>query len=218
MAGTVPEAPVVTPGQVLRATLIACQALRGLPVDARSWDQLPEGDRGDFEAAAESAISAGMSRVLARAAAYKAERDRLAALMDAARRPLAPEELAAVMWNAICEADPDGHLPAYTGLPAYGDPVGLPDGPGVVTLMITAAHEALKPTVADLDQAAELIRAQDAERRCRAVLEEVDPARLDTLADWFDADDQARGRTGTEVQADLRRWAKAIREALELRS
>lgn len=47
------------------------------------------------------------------------------------------------------------------------------------------------------------------------------PDKLDTLADWFDQDDANKNtfvgggtRRGVEVQADLRRWAKALREAL----
>lgn len=45
----------------------------------------------------------------------------------------------------------------------------------------------------------------------------IDPAKLDLLADWFDVDDLAKGRSGrTEVQEDLRRWAEAIRDARQL--
>jgi hypothetical protein len=44
----------------------------------------------------------------------------------------------------------------------------------------------------------------------------IDPAKLDLLADWFDVDDLAKGRSGrTEVQADLRRWATLVRKARE---
>ena len=47
-----------------------------------------------------------------------------------------------------------------------------------------------------------------------AVTAEIDPAKLDMLADWFDVDDLAKGRPGrTEVQEDLRRWAKLVRDA-----
>jgi hypothetical protein len=38
-------------------------------------------------------------------------------------------------------------------------------------------------------------------------------AKMEMLADWFDADDFAKGRAGrTEVQEDLRRWAAAARD------
>jgi hypothetical protein len=36
---------------------------------------------------------------------------------------------------------------------------------------------------------------------------EINPAKLLTLANWFDVDDAAKGKTGSEVQQDLRRWA-----------
>lgn len=53
----------------------------------------------------------------------------------------------------------------------------------------------------------------EAERDALAdVLNGIDPAKLDLLADWFDQDDARRaGPRGVEVQADLRRWAKQIR-------
>lgn len=54
--------------------------------------------------------------------------------------------------------------------------------------------------------------------RLRAALELIDPARLDLLADWMDHDDAVHGRMSfPEVQADLWRWAKAVRAALEAR-
>jgi len=48
-------------------------------------------------------------------------------------------------------------------------------------------------------------------KRYRAALEAIEPAKLEFLADWWDMDDAKRGRTGTEVQEDLRRWAHAVR-------
>jgi hypothetical protein len=42
-----------------------------------------------------------------------------------------------------------------------------------------------------------------------------DPAKLDLLADWFDQDDANKGRGGVEVQGDLRRWARGIRNVLD---
>ena len=44
-------------------------------------------------------------------------------------------------------------------------------------------------------------------------LSAIDTAKLDMLADWFDMDDTRMGRRNTEVQEDLRAWAKIIREA-----
>lgn len=42
-----------------------------------------------------------------------------------------------------------------------------------------------------------------------------DPSWLRILANWFDADDEKKGRAGqNEVQDDLRRWADAIESAL----
>jgi hypothetical protein len=42
--------------------------------------------------------------------------------------------------------------------------------------------------------------------------DEIDPDKLDMLADWFDADDPRKGPgRGGEVQADLRRWAHLVR-------
>jgi len=47
----------------------------------------------------------------------------------------------------------------------------------------------------------------------REDLREIDPAKLDLLADWFDMDDARKGSgRGVGVQADLRRWAKLLRE------
>lgn len=55
-------------------------------------------------------------------------------------------------------------------------------------------------------------RAEQAE----AVLREIDPAKLDLLADWFDTDDARKGPgRDVDVQADLRRWARGIRAALD---
>ena len=43
-------------------------------------------------------------------------------------------------------------------------------------------------------------------------IREIDPDKLDLLADWFDADDAAKGgNRGDGVQADLRRWARILR-------
>jgi hypothetical protein len=42
----------------------------------------------------------------------------------------------------------------------------------------------------------------------------IDPAKLEALADWLDAHDQAGGvDTPAEVQAELRQWAGALRAA-----
>jgi len=42
-----------------------------------------------------------------------------------------------------------------------------------------------------------------------------DPEKLELLAYWFDMDDESKGRTSEpQVQADLRRWANAIRALL----
>lgn len=67
-----------------------------------------------------------------------------------------------------------------------------------------------------LDAAAPLIA--DAERA--RIAQVIDPAKLELLADWFDADDALKGadpswpsppRTNDEVQRDLRRWAALLR-------
>lgn len=75
------------------------------------------------------------------------------------------------------------------------------------------------------EQAAEVRKALDAVNvsraavapelaAARAALALIDPAGLELLADWFDADDSRRGGgRATEVQDDLRKWAKAVREA-----
>lgn len=39
-----------------------------------------------------------------------------------------------------------------------------------------------------------------------------DPDKLELLAFWFDRHDAATGNSGTEVQDDLREWARKIRE------
>lgn len=62
----------------------------------------------------------------------------------------------------------------------------------------------------------ELNKSIDETARLRAALAAVDPDKLGLLADWFDTDDAVKGRLGNpEVQADLRRWAKAVRTGLE---
>ena len=61
-----------------------------------------------------------------------------------------------------------------------------------------------------------IIRAAERER----IRQQIDPDRLDKLADWFDSDDEFKvamfpgtwPERGREVQADLRRWASVIRE------
>ncbi len=58
--------------------------------------------------------------------------------------------------------------------------------------------------VEDLEKAEAL-----AERRKEAL---PDAGKLRTLADWFDVYDDNKGRSGAEVQQDLRRWAAAIEE------
>ena len=40
-----------------------------------------------------------------------------------------------------------------------------------------------------------------------------DPDKLDLLADWLDLKDAQEGRDGVEIQLDLRRWARLVREA-----
>ena len=60
-----------------------------------------------------------------------------------------------------------------------------------------------------------IIRAAERER----IRKQIDPDRLDKLADWFDSDDEFKvamfpgtwPERGREVQADLRRWASVIR-------
>jgi hypothetical protein len=43
-------------------------------------------------------------------------------------------------------------------------------------------------------------------------LAEIDPEKLDALANWFDLNDAGKGRAAPpEVQADLRRWALVVR-------
>jgi len=45
------------------------------------------------------------------------------------------------------------------------------------------------------------------------LITEIDPDKLDLLADWLDMDDARKGGgRGAEVQADLRRWARLLRE------
>lgn len=82
----------VTPGQVLRATLIACRAARGVPADQRPWDALPDEDREDLEVAAQAVAvmalphtMAGAAIHLARAAGLRAARDEAVADLAAVR-------------------------------------------------------------------------------------------------------------------------------------
>jgi hypothetical protein len=44
-------------------------------------------------------------------------------------------------------------------------------------------------------------------------LAEIDPDKLDAVANWFDLNDAGKGGTAPpEAQADLRRWAQVVRE------
>lgn len=119
-----------------------------------------------------------------------------AAAVLAAQEPHAVPELAATPGQAAYET-------------VYGD-VGLLSGmwhdlePFQRERWEAAAQAAIDVFLAGDSVSAESIREVLA----------IDPAKLDILADWFDADDLAKGRSGrTEVQADLRRWAKLVRDA-----
>lgn len=54
----------VTPGRAFREELHRRWTARGLSVDTRSYDDLPEEDRADLEAAAMAAVSAVTSAFL----------------------------------------------------------------------------------------------------------------------------------------------------------
>ena len=60
-------------------------------------------------------------------------------------------------------------------------------------------------------------------RQAQARIEELEAAlpdagKLGLLADWFDQDDANKGGGGSEIQADLRHWARGIRQALSTSS
>jgi hypothetical protein len=60
-----------------------------------------------------------------------------------------------------------------------------------------------------------MLRLMDYCDRLRAALP--DPDKLETLAAWFDSQQAKRDdwkESGTDLQDDLRRWAKAARNAL----
>ena len=68
---------------------------------------------------------------------------------------------------------------------------------------------------ANIALARQAARAEQQRNQLADVLAEIDPAKLDLLADWFDTDDARKGPgRDIDVQADLRRWARDIRTAL----
>jgi hypothetical protein len=83
VTGVHPETPAgspagaVTPGQAFRTTLIDRWTARNHCVDSRSYDQLPEEDRADLEAAAKAAAEVSFPRICTQLAAVTAERDAL---------------------------------------------------------------------------------------------------------------------------------------------
>ena len=99
----------------------------------------------------------------------------------------------------------------------------MPDWPeearvaAIAALDTRAYHDGLDITeqqawqlVTDILDAAAPVLAEAERQRIRS---QVDPAKLDLLADWFDVDDARKGGgRDVEVQADLRRWAKLLRE------
>ena len=68
---------------------------------------------------------------------------------------------------------------------------------------------------ANIGLARQAARAEQQRNQLADVLADLDPAKLDLLADWFDTDDARKGPgRDIDVQADLRRWARDIRAAL----
>lgn len=120
----------------------------------------------------------------------QAERDRLARLVAAARRPITDEDMAAVLWDSYREALPGGMT--ADSWDKLGAEWQAP--------LIAAAREALKPTAADVAQAAELIRAQDAERKLRGDLAAVEAIINDDVLAYHERYARANQRLGRGVR------------------
>jgi hypothetical protein len=140
----------VTPGQGAYEAMCDTSPFPGSP----AWRDLTPEQHARFDAVAGAAT---------------------AALVAAARRPLAPEGLAPLLYVAYLSGL---HGAALRSDRARASAIASSPGFGALgreyqAAWVAVAADALKPTVADLKQAAELIRAQDAEHRYLATLEAI---------------------------------------------